>query len=79
MWNRTSPKPAAWPAGPNQPTNKIIMHQINEIFFEYIFLPTAAVAYVVFVWGFIGWAIKSWLEERREKKDAKNKQGGDAK
>ena len=55
------------------------MHQINEIFFEYIFLPTAAVAYVVFVWGFIGWAIKSWLEERREKKDAKNKQGGDAK
>ena len=52
------------------------MHQINEIFFNYIFFPTAAIAYVVGMWSFIVWTIKTWLKERREKLDAKNKSGG---
>lgn len=55
------------------------MHKINEFFFEYIFAPTAAVAYVVFMWGFIGWTIKEWLKERKEKRDAQKNQGGDSK
>ena len=60
----------------NNQQNKINMHQINEIFFNYIFFPTAAIAYVVGMWSFIVWTIKTWLKERREKLDAKNKSGG---
>ena len=52
------------------------MHQINEIFFNYIFFPTAAVAYVVFMWAFIGWTIKEWLKERKKKDAAKDKPTG---
>ena len=46
------------------------MHKINEIFFNYIFFPTAAIAYVVGMWAFIIWTIKTWLKERREKQAA---------
>ena len=31
------------------------MHKINELFFNYIFFPTAAIAYVVAMWTFIIW------------------------
>jgi len=84
MSRLTFPKRVAWHVGANgrppltnhQQTNKINMHQINEIFFNYVFFPTAAIAYVVGMWSFIVWTIKTWLKERREKLDAKNKSGG---
>jgi hypothetical protein len=55
------------------------MHKINELFFNYIFFPTAAIAYVVGMWAFIIWTVKTWLKERREKKAAQNKAVGNAK
>ena len=45
------------------------MHKINELFFNYIFFPTAAIAYVVGMWAFIGWTIKEWLKGRKEKSE----------
>jgi len=49
------------------------MHKINEIFFDYIFFPSAAIAYVVLMWSFIVWTIQLWLKERAEKNANKNK------
>jgi hypothetical protein len=55
------------------------MHAINTFFFEYIFFPTAAIAYVVGMWSFIVWTIKTWLKERAEKQAEQDKQEGGSK
>jgi hypothetical protein len=55
------------------------MHAINDFIIEYLFFPSAMLGYAFFMAAFIRFVIKEWLKERQEKKDAKNKTGGDAK
>jgi hypothetical protein len=54
------------------------MHKISEFFFEYILFPTAAVAYVVMIWGLIVWGVGAINQMRREQKDAAKKPESDA-
>ena len=51
------------------------MHKISEFFFEYILFPTAAVAYVVMIWGLIVWGVGAINQMRREQKKAEKEQG----
>ena len=54
------------------------MKHINEILFEYVFLPFSMAAYVFFVSFMIKEFITSWQKERKEEEDAENETGGDA-
>ena len=55
-----------------------MMKHISEFLLFYFFLPYSMVIYVGFTSFMMRDLINSWLKERQEKKDAKNKQGGDA-
>lgn len=61
----------------NKQQNKIIMHAINNFIMEFIFFPSAMLAYSVFMAVLIRSAIREWLKERKEKNDAKNKRAGE--
>ena len=54
------------------------MHKISEFFFEYIFFPTALVAYAVMIWGLIVWAIRTINQMGREQKKAAKKSETDS-
>lgn len=53
------------------------MHNIESFIFDYIIGPTAIIAYVVLMWSFIVWTIKTWLKERKEKDAANRKHAGE--
>lgn len=47
------------------------MHAINTFIMEYIFFPSAMLAYAFFMAMLIRSTIKDWLKEREEEKAAK--------
>ena len=49
------------------------MQAISDFFFFYILFPTAAIAYVVYMWVFICWTIKACIRGSKDKNSAKNK------
>lgn len=63
----------------NKQKKKITMKSINNFILEYLFLPSAMVAYVFFMAMFIRSTIKDWQREKKEANAAKIKQGNDTK
>ena len=49
------------------------MHAINTFILEYIFFPSAMLAYSFCMGMLIRSTIKDWLKERKDKNAAKNK------
>ena len=48
------------------------MHTINNFIFEYLFLPSAMLAYAVFMTMLIRSTISDWRKEREQKRKEKN-------